>query len=188
MLDQRGRLPRRTKEGPVLAKVVEWERMRMYTICQNEPRDFSEVVSLGECPEAEAVLRTHSRAVLDFPRYAAELVRIYECADELKTNYEDAEDRQILHAKLQSLLRGLRRKASQATPAFSRLINMLIDTLSNTKSENMTREQVGTLLWCLQNMNENTEEFETDEFENLLISVGLKPVPDIRGLAKYYRE
>jgi len=150
-------------------------------ICEDENPVFELMVE-----QPEAFLKTYSSAFTEFPRFIQEKEDIVKCIKELKESFGDPEDRQIFYAKLRTLLGGLRDKVALDRRTFLRLINMLVDTLENTKSELINVNQVETLDFVMRQMSERMEEIEVNQLQEILFNAGFKPIPKIEGIPLEY--
>lgn len=142
------------------------------------------IEQLTEHPET--LFTSYSPASIDFPHFTQERESIDKSIQDLKKSFDDPEDRQIFYAKLRTLLVNLRNKVGLDMNSFLRVINMCIDTLDNTKSELINFSQVGALEFVLGQMRERMEEFEANQFQEILFKAGLTPVPKLEGTALLY--
>lgn len=164
-----------------LHKIKRFVITRIEVTCE-EDIPFLEL--LGEHPEL--LLTTSSPASIDFPHFTQERKNVAKCIQELKESFDDPEDRQIFYAKLRTLLVDLRNNVGLDRRSFLRMINMCIDALENTKSEQIRANQVEALEFVLRQMSERMEEIEVNQLQEILFNAGLKPIPKIEGTALLY--
>jgi hypothetical protein len=122
----------------------------------------------------------------DFPRFIEERGAIMGCISELEGSFDDVQDRQINTVKLKRLLLDLRSKATSSPTGFLRVLNMCLDGLENTRSELLERQQVQKLAFVLKQMKESIDFDQVNELEDILHRSGLKPTPNLEGLAESY--
>lgn len=132
-------------------------------------------------------IRIYPPTYISLPRFVEEKNELVKCIKQLKNSFEDLQDRQVNFVTLKTLLENLRNKVTLENYSFLRLINMCIDALNNTKSETISIEQVEALGFVLQEMNEMISEYEVNQFQEILLKSGLKPMPGLEGIAELYK-
>ena len=65
---------------------------------------------------------------------------------------------------------------------------MCIDALENIKAEFMNIKQVDVLEFALKMSDESMDEYMVNELQDILIKSGLKPIPNLDGIAELYKD
>ena len=124
-----------------------------------------------------------------FPgQFAFEKEEILRCLSKLKETFNDLQERQIRFTQLKNKLIHLRNKLTLSQKEFLRSINMCIDALENIKAEFMNIKQVDVLEFALKMSDESMDEYMVNELQDILIKSGLKPIPNLDGIAELYKD
>ena len=159
----------------------------MEIICEGETEPpFFQIPQVQSSTEKK-VFGIYYSPLVDFPRFTEEREQLMKCIDQFKESFEDLQERQIFFVSLRSRLLDLRNKLTLERQNFLRLINMCIDVLDNTRSEILTIKQLETLEFLLSELDENVDDYTVDYAQEVLLNVGLRPIPNLEGIAELYR-
>jgi len=139
-------------------------------------------------PDIGQVLLTYSSPSTDFLGFGPEMNTIKECVSSVEDSFDDFTERQMHLTNLRNALIELRGKVNLSRRGLLRTVNMCIDTLTNNKSESLTKTQWRALKFVLSRTNESMRDDETDDLEEILLESGLKPIPAMDGIADLYEE
>jgi hypothetical protein len=161
-------------------KVTE-HQFRKYEVFCDENQDFDSDIH-PEKPMLQIVASPSELA----DRFASDREEILRCVRKLKENFRDSEQREIDFVNLKCKLSALRDKVALPEFGLLRSINMCIDAIDNTRAELLTKKQIDNLESVLKLINEASEDFEVNLLQDILMKSGLKPIPNIDGIAELY--
>lgn len=141
---------------------------------------------ISNFPLKESIIKVTGTPFRYTDTYTREKEEILECIYNLKTSFDDPQDRQINFIKLKNKLGELRSKLTLAQRNFLRSVNMCIDALENTKAELINKEQIEAMEHAFKIINETMDEFQVNLLQKILIKSGLKPIPNLEGISELY--
>lgn len=125
---------------------------------------------------------------LTYDQFQKENIEILSLLAMLKENINNLDEKQITYVELIDKLNNLKNVFTLTQQNYLRSINMCIDTLKNTRSEIITKQQIEAIETVIKLIHINATNFEVNSMQNILINSGLNPLPNLNGIAELYIE
>ena len=102
--------------------------------------------------------------------------------DDLESCFSDPEERHVKYVRFREELKEMRNTIDPKYWDLSRLLLGCIDATANTEAEDLARSQVEAFRRVVEKISENIDCSEANSLLGILISAGLKPIPDLKNL------
>jgi hypothetical protein len=107
---------------------------------------------------------------------------LLEAIDALQSCFDDPTERHIRYFRFKEELKRTREIVDPRYWDLLRLIVGCIDATSNTQAEDLSSSQVSAFREAIEEIAEDIDFSAVNSLLNILISAGLKPVPDLKNL------
>lgn len=173
--------PRVRRRGIVIKEHIVKVTFREYEIFCDENQYFDSDIH----PE-KPILQTVASPSELVDRFACDREEILRCIRKLKEDFRDVEQREVDFVNLKCQLVAFRDKVALPEFGLLRSINMCVDVIENARAEFLSKKQIDALESVLKLINEASEDFEVNLLQDILIRSGLRPIPNIDGIAELY--